>query len=415
MPPLIKVGVAGLGAIGFGMAESLIRSGFNVTGYDINPEFMRKLEEAGGHGVSSASKLAAASECCICVVATSDQARALFLEPAKGALWHLPPSSTIILGITARPDFVGAFQQEIRDAGRTDISLIDCPVSGGEARARAGTLSLLCSGDIGGIRRINLILHAIGSQIHEIPGSLGAASRIKLAHQILVGVNIAAAVEVSPLARASGLELGEVHEQVMGSDAASWLFGQRVCHMLDPKSIPASSLSIIVKDLSMISAYGRSYAVSLPMSLIAEQLFKFAASAQWDLGDDTSLVNLYLPQGPHQGEKEPVSIQDVQTLLFGIHTAGSLEAMSFARELEAHWPSFVSVVKNAAGANKAFEMLLKDMGMEYAPERISQEGFTALSTKMASIVDKISVCGPPLPLTSIAIQALSSVRWGGQV
>lgn len=120
------------------------------------------------------------------------------------------------------------------------------------------------------------------------------------------------------------------------------------------------------------------------MSLIAEQLFKFAASAQWDLGDDTSLVNLYLPQGPHQGEKEPVSIQDVQTLLFGIHTAGSLEAMSFARELEAHWPSFVSVVKNAAGANKAFEMLLKDMGMEYAPERISQEGFTALSTKMVS-------------------------------
>ena len=252
MPPLVKVGVAGLGAIGFGMAESLIRSGFDVTGYDIDAETTSRLREEGGHGVSSASELAAASECCICIVATSGQARKLFFEPEKGALWHLPPSSTIILGITARPDFVSTFQQEIRDAGRSDITVIDCPVSGGEARARAGTLSLLCSGDEERITGMTPVLHAIGSQIHEIPGGLGAASRIKFAHQILVGVNIVAAVEVSALARASGLDLGEVYKQVMSSDGASWLFGQRVGHMLDPKSVPASSLAIIVKDLVSI-------------------------------------------------------------------------------------------------------------------------------------------------------------------
>ena len=252
MPPPVKAGIAGLGAIGLGMADSLIRSGFNVTGYDINAETTSRLREAGGHGVSSASELAAGSECCICVVATSDQAQKLFFEPEKGALWQLPQSSTIILGITARPDFVSTFQQNIRDAGRSDISVIDCPVSGGEARARAGTLSLLCSGDKECITRITPVLNAIGSQIHEIPGGLGAASRIKFAHQILVGVNIVAAVEVSALALASGLDLDEVHKQVMNSDGASWLFGQRVGHILDPKSVPASSLSIIVKDLVSI-------------------------------------------------------------------------------------------------------------------------------------------------------------------
>lgn len=249
MSPPFKVGVAGLGAIGFGMAESLIRSGFHVTGYDINAEATGRLQERGGHVASCASELAAASECCICIVATSDQARKLFLEPELGALWHLPPSGTIILGITAQPDFVIAFQQEIIGAGRSDISVIDCPVSGGEARAKAGALSLLCSGDEETIAAVNHVLHAIGSQIHKIPGGLGAASRIKFAHQILVGANIAAAVEVSALARVSGLDLGEVHGQVMRSDAASWLFGQRVGHMLDPNSVPASSLSIIVKDL----------------------------------------------------------------------------------------------------------------------------------------------------------------------
>jgi 3-hydroxyisobutyrate dehydrogenase len=176
----------------------------------------------------------------------------LFFEPKKGALWHLPPSSTIILGITARPDFARTFQQEIRDAGRADVSVLDCPVSGGEARARAGTLSLLCSGDEESVAGMTPILHAIGSQMHHIPGGLGAASRIKFAHQILVGVNIVAAVEVSALARASGLDLGQVCRQVMSSDGASWLFEQRVSHMLDPTSVPASSLSIIVKDLVSI-------------------------------------------------------------------------------------------------------------------------------------------------------------------
>ena len=248
MSPQIKVGIAGLGAIGFGMAESLIRSGFKVTGYDINPKSTDRLRESGGRRVTNALELAAASECCICVVATSDQAQNLFFESERGALWHLPPSSTIILGITAGPDFVCTFQQEIRDAGRSDISVIDCPVSGGEARARAGTLSLLCSGDEESIAGMTPVLNAIGSQIHIIPGGLGAASRIKLAHQVLVGVNIVAAVEMSALARASGLDLAKVHRQVMSSDGASWLFGQRVGHILDRKSVPASSLSIITKD-----------------------------------------------------------------------------------------------------------------------------------------------------------------------
>ena len=252
MPPQVRVGVAGLGAIGFGMAESLIRSGFNVTGYDINAEATSRLREKGGRGVFSVSELAMASDCCICIVATSDQARKFFFEPESGALWHTPPSSTIILSITARPDFVSTFQHEIRDAGRSDIPVIDCPVSGGEARASAGTLSLLCSGDKESIARMTPVLQAIGSQIHEIPGGLGAASRIKFAHQILVGVNIVAAVEVSALTRAFGLDPGEVYQQVMSSDGASWLFGQRVGHMLDPKSVPASSLSIILKDLVSI-------------------------------------------------------------------------------------------------------------------------------------------------------------------
>jgi 3-hydroxyisobutyrate dehydrogenase-like beta-hydroxyacid dehydrogenase len=86
----------------------------------------------------------------------------------------------------------------------------------------------------------------------------------------------------------------------------------------------------------------------------------------------------------HQEEVESISTQDIQTLLFGIHTAASVEAMSFARYLDADWPSLASIVKDAAGANKAFEMLLKDTGTEQAPERFASKSLAGLGTKMVS-------------------------------
>jgi 3-hydroxyisobutyrate dehydrogenase-like beta-hydroxyacid dehydrogenase len=249
MSPVTKVGVVGLGAIGFGMAESLIRANFSVTAFDISADAVSRLRRAGGHAADSPSELAASSECLICIVATSDQTKRLFFDSDKKVLRQMPQRSTIILGITARPDFVSTFQEHVREAGRPDISVIDCPVSGGEARARAGSLSLLCSGDNKAIAQMRPVLGAIGSEIHEIPGGLGAASRIKFAHQILVAVNIAAAVEMAALARAARLDLAAVHKQVMSSNGASWLFGQRVGHIVDAKSVPASSLSIILKDI----------------------------------------------------------------------------------------------------------------------------------------------------------------------
>ena len=143
---------------------------------------------------------------------------------------------------------------------------------------------------------------------------------------------------------------------------------------------------------SLISAYARAHRLSLPMSLMAEQLFRFAATAGWDLGDDTSLINLYVPQRLHHNGQGLISIEDIPTLLFGIHTAASVEALSFARALEADWPSLASVVKDAAGASKAFEILLENTGTEKAPEKIASEELTALGTKMVSCPLAIVKC-----------------------
>lgn len=249
MAQLDNIGVAGLGAIGLGMAQSLLRSGFQVTGYDINPEAARRLQGEGGRVATTVPEISRIADCMICVVATSEQASEFFFDSKTGAVQHLPKASIIILAITARPDFVSTFQEKIRQAERPDISVIDCPVSGGEARAKAGTLSLLCSGDSDCLLRLAPVLQALGSQIHTIPGGLGAASRVKFVHQIFVGVNIAAAAEVFALSQMAGIDLKGMYDHIMESEGASWLFGQRVSHLLDPASVPASSLAIITKDM----------------------------------------------------------------------------------------------------------------------------------------------------------------------
>jgi 3-hydroxyisobutyrate dehydrogenase len=254
MATVFEIGVAGLGAMGFGMAKSLLRSGFVVTGYDISPKAMERMQAAGGRTVSMVAELARAAEVFICMVATSAQASRLFFGPHSGALWHLPKSSIIILAITASPDFFRAFQDKVSVVGRTDIEVVDCPVSGGEARASTGNLTLLCSGDSECLSRLTPVLRTVASQIHTVPGALGAASRVKFVHQVFVGANIAAAVEVAALSQLAGLALRDIHDYIMDGDGASWLFSQRVQHILDPDSIPASSLSIITKDM-----------VSLPM------------------------------------------------------------------------------------------------------------------------------------------------------
>lgn len=243
------VAVAGLGAIGYGMATSLVRAGYDVKGFDINDAPLKRLQAAGGTIASSIPDLAANADFFICIVATAQQAWNVLFDQQFGAISLLPHGSTIILAITARPDFVSKFQEQTRKAGREDVSVLDCPVSGGEARANSGTLSLMFSGDEGVMSRSDPILRAMGSKLYPCPGGLGAASRIKFVHQIFVGVNIVAAVEMTALARAAGLEPRIVHEKVMKSEGASWLFDQRVSHMIDSALVPASSLSIITKDM----------------------------------------------------------------------------------------------------------------------------------------------------------------------
>lgn len=132
---------------------------------------------------------------------------------------------------------------------RSDIYLIDSPVSGGTVRAANGTLTILSSGTANALEQGNAILADLSEKRYNIPGGIGAASNVKMVNQLLAGIHIAAAAEGMGLAAKMGLNTHQVYQIIVNAAGNSWMFENRVPHMLANDWHPHSALNIFVKDM----------------------------------------------------------------------------------------------------------------------------------------------------------------------
>lgn len=161
----------------------------------------------------------------------------------------LPTSATILICSTVSPAFHEALPSRIAEAGRPDVTVIDCPVSGGTTRAANGTLTIFASGETAALARAQGLLRDMSEKLYTIPGGVGAASKVKMVNQLLVGTHIAAAAEAMALASKAGLNTGEVFKIITNAAGNSWAFENRVPHMLKGDWTPHSALDIFVKDM----------------------------------------------------------------------------------------------------------------------------------------------------------------------
>lgn len=158
-------------------------------------------------------------------------------------------SATILICSTVSPEFHETLQSRVTESGRPDVKVIDCPVSGGTARAADGTLTIFASGEAGAIQRARGLLGDMSEKLYVIPGGAGAASKVKMVNQLLVGTHIAAAAEAMALATKAGLNTREVYNIITSAAGNSWAFENRVPHMLDGDWTLHSALDIFVKDM----------------------------------------------------------------------------------------------------------------------------------------------------------------------
>lgn len=406
----LNVAFAGLGAMGFGMATNLLKCGFQVTGYDVYQPAMDRFVAEGGKSASTPSKAAEYEEFFICMVVNAEQAGNVLFDMHTGACLTLPKKATILMCSTVAPADINGFKQL---GGRTDLRLIDCPVSGGAARAANGTLSIFAAGQEADLVHANQILECMSSKLYKIPGGLGGGSKAKLIHQIFAGVNIAMASEAMGLAAAAGLNTQEAFDYLKNSHGNSWMFSNRVPHMLDPSLPPYSAINIIAKDVGIITSTARDRMFALPMLSMAEQLYTTAIAAGWGKEDDCVMTRLYLPSRPDlvteqvksTKASEPLQLQfhDIEFLLIGVHVAVVSEAMTFCEKLGIDTDIMFDIVSNAAGSSVMFSLMFKDM--QDANWSLGASHSTDLvRDQLSQSVSKANAMGYPVFLSSAALQ-----------
>jgi len=282
----MPVGVIGLGAMGMGVALSLVHAGFEVHACDVRPEAVQKLVDAGGIRAESPAAMAKRVDVLITVVVTADQTETV-LFGENGAASHLKPGSVVIASATVSPDFAKSLGKRLESIG---VLMIDGPISGGAAKAMAGELTIMSSGVPAAYARCEPVLQAIAGKIYRLGDEVGPGSVVKMVNQLLAGVHIAAAGEAMALAIRAGANPDQVYEVITNSAGNSWMFQNRVPHILAGDYTPLSAVNIFIKDLSIVLDFAKKNVFPLPLSATALQMYLQASAAGHGLEDDSAVI-----------------------------------------------------------------------------------------------------------------------------
>lgn len=285
---VLAAGVIGLGSMGLGMAQSMVKRGIKVAGFDINPVAVAKLVEDGGHGASSVAGVAKDADILLVVVVNAAQTDTV-LFAGNGAAAAMKPGSVIISSATMAPDDARRFAAKAEALG---LLYLDAPISGGAAKAALGQLTVMASGTPETFKRARPVLDAIAATVYELGDAAGIGASFKMVNQLLAGVHIAAACEAVTFAKKLGLDLPTVYKVITASAGNSWMFENRVPHILDGDYTPRSAVEIFTKDLGIVSDMGRREKFPLQIAATALQMFLMTAAAGMERDDDASVARM---------------------------------------------------------------------------------------------------------------------------
>jgi 3-hydroxyisobutyrate dehydrogenase len=283
------VGVIGLGAMGMGVARSLLRAGLEVHAFDVRASAVDEIVAAGAHGAASPAEMGPRVDAVLLLVVNAAQTEEV-LFGAAGVAATLAPGAVVIASATVSPEFAEGLAVRLADRG---LQLIDAPVSGGAAKAAAGEMSVMAAGAPAAFERCKPVFDAICSRLYRLGDRPGQGSKIKMINQLLAGVHIAAAAEAMALGLRAGVDPDALYEVISNSAGSSWMFQNRVPHILRGDYAPLSAVDIFVKDLGIVLDYSKKSVFPLPLSATAHQMFMQASAAGHGGEDDSAVIKLF--------------------------------------------------------------------------------------------------------------------------
>jgi 3-hydroxyisobutyrate dehydrogenase-like beta-hydroxyacid dehydrogenase len=266
------VGFIGLGNIGKPMAVNLAKAGFDLMVYDLRAEPMHELTALGAKAARSADEIGAHGEIIEVVVVDDAQVEAALLGEG-GVFGGAKRGSIIAIHSTVHPRTVRMLAEQAVAKG---LTLIDAEVSGGERGAIAKSLCYMVGGDKAAFEKCRPIFATSGANIFHL-GDLGAGAITKLAHNLIVYVNMLAASEGMKLAEKAGVDL-KLMEQVVRAGAAQSRVADHWSQQSNLKdtytSGPRGLMELIHKDLRLALELGHDLGLSLPGAALTQQLIQ---------------------------------------------------------------------------------------------------------------------------------------------
>jgi 3-hydroxyisobutyrate dehydrogenase len=283
------IAVIGLGSMGFGMATSLQRAGFAVTGCDVSADTVARFKAGGGRGATTPAEAARGADVVVSVVVNATPTEAS-LFGTDGVAETLPKGAVFVSSATMDPDVARRLAAQLEATGRL---YLDAPISGGAQRAAQGELTILASGSIEAFAKARPALDAMAAKLYELGDAPGQGAAFKMINQLLAGVHIAAASEAIAFAAKQGLDIRKVYEVITASAGNSWMFENRVPHVLEGDYSPRSAVDIFVKDLGIVQDMARTAKFPVPMAASALQMFLMASASGMGRDDDIAVAKMY--------------------------------------------------------------------------------------------------------------------------
>ncbi len=287
-----RVGLIGLGAMGSGMAGSLRRANLDLYVYDVRSEVAQKFVQNGGTACASLKELGALCDVLISVVVNAAQTEEVLFgsSATPGVMETLKPGSVFVMCSTVDPNISITFESRLAEKG---VLYVDAPISGGAARAASGEMTMMTSARAEAYEKVNDILDAMSATVYRLGDRAGIGSKVKVINQLLAGVHIAAAAEAMALGLREGVDPNALYEVITHSAGNSWMFENRMAHVLSGDYQPLSAVDIFVKDLGIVLDMARASKFPLPLSSTAHQMFMQASTAGFAKEDDSAVIKIF--------------------------------------------------------------------------------------------------------------------------
>lgn len=283
-------GVIGVGAMGMGIAQSLIRARCQTFARDIDAQREVLARDHGAQVVPTARALGQAVQAIFIVVVDASQIDDV-LQGESGLLAALRPGKQVLLCSTIAPDDALRFAKAIAATG---ADALDAPISGGPARAQAGTMSMMMAGSPSVIHSLGPILEAVAAKRFMISEHCGDAAKAKLVNNLMAGINLMAGAEALALAVRLGLDPRQMFDLIAVSSGQSWMFEDRMSRALQGDFAPRAQSHVLTKDLTLANRAARDAGVELPLGAVARDLLQATCDGGWRMEDDAAALKYYL-------------------------------------------------------------------------------------------------------------------------